>query len=202
MSGGPAPRGVALLLVDLQNAYFEFPELDEAKNDLLEKANELIAAARDGGCPVVLVRTEHERDGSTWTINMLEDGEGFAYPSTTQASYIDGLDTDGCIDVTKTRDDAFHGTRLRELLTEAQVTHVLMGGVSTHSCVAETAMTAFAHDFHVAIAGHAIASDNATLSSAMLDFLAGVMRQPVLDQAASIALLRDGPNGRALAKDP
>ena len=194
---GAAQRArVALLLVDLQNSYFEFPELAEVKNDLLERANELIAAAQDAGRPVVLVRTEHERDKSTWTLNMLEDGKGFAYPGTTQASYIDGLEIDECIDLTKTRDNAFHGTRLCELLTQAQISHVLVGGVSTHSCVAETATAAFAHDLHVAIAGQVIASDNATLSESMLEFLSDELRQPVLDQAASVALLREGPNAR------
>lgn len=188
---------VALLLIDLQNSYFEFPELAEVKDDLLERANELIAAARDADRPVILVRTQHERDKSTWTISMREDDQGFAYPGTAQASYIDGLDTAGCIDVIKTRDNAFHGTRLAEVLAEAEVSHVLMGGVSTHSCVAESATAAFAHDLHVAIAGHVIASDNPALSQSMLEFLSDQMRQPVLDRAGSLALLREGPTGRS-----
>jgi len=194
VSGGATQHtDVALLLVDLQNAYFEAPELDEVKDELIQRANELIEAARDAGRPVVLVRTEHERDKSTWTINMLQDDEGFAFPGTAQATYVEELDTDGGLDVTKTRDDAFHGTRLRAMLTELRVSHVLIGGVSTHSCVAETAMAAFAHDLHVAIAGDVIASENPALSEAMLEFLKDELRQPVLDQAASIALLREGP---------
>ncbi|WP_241680658.1 cysteine hydrolase family protein [Pseudactinotalea suaedae] len=194
MSGGASRHtGVALLLVDLQNAYFEAPELDEVKDELIERANELVVAAREADRPVVLVRTEHDRDKSTWTVNMLADDEGFAFPGTAQASYVDALDTEGGLDVTKTRDDAFHGTRLREILTELQVSHLLIGGVSTHSCVAETAMAAFAHDLHVAIAGDVIASENPTLSEAMLEFLTDELRQPVLDQEGSIALLREGP---------
>ncbi len=194
VSGGASRHtGVALLLVDLQNAYFEAPELDEVKDELIERANELVVAAREADRPVVLVRTEHDRDKSTWTVNMLADDEGFAFPGTAQASYVDALDTEGGLDVTKTRDDAFHGTRLREILTELQVSHLLIGGVSTHSCVAETAMAAFAHDLHVAIAGDVIASENPTLSEAMLEFLTDELRQPVLDQEGSIALLREGP---------
>lgn len=123
---------------------------------------------------------------------MLEDDEGFAFPETAQAAYVDDLDTDSAVDVTKTRDDSFFNTRLRDVLEELSVSHLLIGGVSTHSCVAETAMTAFAHDFHVAIAGEAIASENPELSAAMLEFLTDELRQPVLDQAASIRMLREG----------
>jgi NAD+ synthase len=183
---------VALLLVDLQNAYFEFPELAQEKDRLIENANELIGVARDAERPVVLVRTVHARDKSTWTINMLADGEGFAFPETAQASYVDDLDTASAIDVTKTRDDSFFDTRLREVLEELNVSDLLIGGVSTHSCVAETAMTAFAHNFHVAIAAGAIASENPKLSAAMLEFLADELRQPILDQEASITFLRRG----------
>lgn len=189
----PPSARVALLLVDLQNAYFESPALAEQKEQLIARANELVRAARESGRPVVLVRTVHAPDRSTWTINMLQDDEGFAFPGTAQASYVDGLDTAGAHDLAKTRDDAFHRTRLNELLTELGVTHLLVGGVSTHSCVAETAMAAFAHDLHVAIAGDVVASENPPLADAMLEFLTGELRQQVLDQAASIALLHEGP---------
>jgi NAD+ synthase len=194
VSGGATQHtGVALLLVDLQNAYFESPALAEKQTALIERANELVRVARQAARPVVLVRTVHARDKSTWTINMREDDEGFAFPGTEQASYVSDLEADGAIDVTKTRDDAFHGTRLREVLADLEVSHLLIGGVSTHSCVAETAMAAFAHDFHVAIAGGVIASENPELADAMLTFLTEELRQPVLDQAASTALLSEGP---------
>lgn len=187
---GPAR---ALLLIDLQNAYFEFPELAAERDRLVDRSNQMIAVARHAGVPIVLVRTEHESDGSTWTISMLDDGQGFAFPGTEQAAYLDDLDCDGCSDVTKTRDDAFFGTRLQEHLESMDVTHVLVGGVSTHSCVAQSATSAFARDLRVSIAGDAIASDNAQLSEAMLDFLSGSLRQPVLDHDQSLAWLRDGP---------
>lgn len=151
-----------------------------------------LQAAREADRPVLRVRTEHARDKSTWTVNMLTDDEGFALPGTSQAAYVDGLDISGAIDLTKTRDDAFPGTRLRDVLTDLDVNNLLIGGVSTHSCVAEPAMVGFAHNFHVAIAGGVTASENARFSAAMLEFLSHELRQPVLDQAVSIALLRQG----------
>lgn len=142
----------ALLLIDLQNAYFEFPELAAERHRIVERSNQLIAVARREGVPIVLVRTEHEPDGSTWTVSMLDDGQGFAFPGTEQAAYLDDLDCDGCSDVTKTRDDAFFGTRLQEHLESMDVTDVLIGGVSTHSCVAQTATSAFARDLRLSVA--------------------------------------------------
>lgn len=185
--------GLALLIIDLQNAYFEAPELAAQQDSLIARTNELVREAREHSRPIVAARTEHARDKSTWTINMLDDDQGFAFPGTEQAAHLAGLELDGATDLVKTRDDAFHGTRLRELLDELGVGHLLIAGVSTHSCVAETAMSGFAHDFRVTIAADAIASENAVLSEAMLEFLTDELRQPVLDQPASLALLRDGP---------
>lgn len=195
-SDSTADARVALLLIDLQNAYFESPELAEVKGGLIERANELVRVARQHDRPVVLVRTVHARDKSTWTVNMLEDDEGFAFPGTAQAAFVDGLDTDAAVDVTKTRDDAFHATGLHTELRELGVGHVLIGGVSTHSCITATAMAAFARDLHASIAGEVIASEKPALADAMLEFLTDEMRQPVLDQERSITFLRHGPHRR------
>ncbi|CAM3379545.1 cysteine hydrolase family protein [Occultella aeris] len=187
---GPTRNGMALLIIDMQNAYFENPALAAVLPALLEHANELIRAARAAGRPVILVRTVHARDRSTWTLNMLDDDEGFAFPGTEQAAYVEGLQVGDAADIGKTRDNAFHGTRLREVIVELGVRHLLIGGVSTHSCVAQTAMAAFAEDLHVAIAGDVIASENPYLSEAALTFLSEEMRQPVLDQDSCLELLR------------
>jgi nicotinamidase-related amidase len=182
----------ALLVIDLQNSYFELPGLAHTKDAVLARVNELIAAAHDAGRPVVLVRTEHQRDGSTWTLNMREDRQGFAFPGTQQAAFLDDLDTRDHVEIVKTRDSAFHGTNLRAELDRLGVAHVLVCGVSTHSCVAQTAITGFAEDLHVAVAVDSTASDHAELSRALLQFLHKEMRQPLLDQAASLELLRTG----------
>ncbi len=191
MSTGPGySTGVALLVIDLQNAYFENPDLAARLPKLLQRTNELIRAARTAGRPVILVRTVHARDRSTWTLNMLEDDEGFAFPGTEQAAYVDTLEVGDAVDIRKTRDNAFHGTRLLEIIAQRAIRHLLIGGVSTHSCVAQTAMAAFAEDLQVAIAGDAIASENRSLSEAALTFLSEEMRQPVLDQDSCLQLLR------------
>lgn len=189
---GHGPRGEgerALVVIDMQNSYFELPGLAGKETELLPKVNELIRAAHDAGRPVFLVRTQHERDRSTWTVNMMEDDQGFAFPGTRQAQFLDGLVTGDHIEIVKTRDSSFHRTDLLERLEERGVTHLLLCGISTHSCVNQTASDAFAHDFHASIAVDAVTSENPELADAMLDFLKTEMRQPLLRQQEALAFL-------------
>ncbi|MGQ1838814.1 cysteine hydrolase family protein [Kocuria turfanensis] len=180
----------ALLVIDMQNSYFDFPELEEQRESVTAKVNELIAAAREGGCPVLLIRTQHERDRSTWTVNMHDDGQGFAYPGTEQSQYVAGLDTEGGVGLVKTRDSAFFDTDLAARLRNLDANRLVLCGISTHSCVAQTAIDAFAHNFRVAVARDAVASENADLSQALLAFLEDEMRQDILHQPDSVARLR------------
>ncbi|MUN63225.1 isochorismatase family protein [Kocuria sediminis] len=180
----------ALLVIDMQNSYFDFPELEEQRESVTAKVNELIAAAREGGCPILLIRTQHERDRSTWTVNMHDDGQGFAYPGTEQSQYVAGLDTEGGVGLVKTRDSAFFDTDLAARLRNLDANRLVLCGISTHSCVAQTAIDAFAHNFRVAVARDAVASENADLSQALLAFLEDEMRQDILHQSDSVARLR------------
>lgn len=190
MTQHPAQGRTALLVVDMQNSYFEFAELEEQREAVTEKVNELIRAARDGGGPILLIRTQHERDRSTWTVNMHDDDQGFAFPGTEQSQYVAGLDTEGGTGMTKTRDSAFFDTDLAARLRNLRVEHLVICGISTHTCVAQTAMDAFAHDFRVAVARDAVASENAELSRALLSFLGDAKRQDVLAQEDAVARLR------------
>lgn len=195
MSAETPRRGhyrTALLVIDMQNSYFELPGLTEHRDALIPKVNELIEAAHEADQPVVLIRTQHERDRSTWTVNMLEDDQGFAFPGTDQAQFVDGLDLRDHVEVVKTRDSAFFQTDLRAELDRLEVTHILLCGVSTHSCIAQTATTAFAENLYAAVALDAVASDHSDLSDALLKFLHEEMRQPLLHQDECVALLRDG----------
>ncbi|MFI7579393.1 isochorismatase family protein [Kocuria kalidii] len=190
MTQHPAQGRTALLVVDMQNSYFEFAELEEQRDAVTEKVNELIRAARDGGGPILLIRTQHERDRSTWTVNMHDDDQGFAFPGTEQSQYVAGLDTEGGTGMVKTRDSAFFDTDLAARLRNLRVEHLVICGISTHTCVAQTAMDAFAHDFRVAVARDAVASENSELSRALLSFLGDAKRQDVLTQEDAVARLR------------
>ena len=179
---------VALLVIDMQNAFFEDETLAGQQEALVAACNELIDAAHGGQAPVFLVRTEHLRDGSTWTRSMLDDGQGFIFRGSHQADAVAGLRVGGLDVVTKSRDSAFFGTDLAERLRALGVDHLVLAGVATHSCVAQTGADAFAHDFRVSYALDAIGSTNEQYADAMLEILSASYRQPVLGQAEAGAL--------------
>ncbi|WP_338087953.1 isochorismatase family cysteine hydrolase [Nocardioides lijunqiniae] len=176
-----ADRREALVLIDLQHDYFADDELARCRDDLVAACNRLVRAAREAGVPVVEVRTVHETDGATWTRTMREDGQGMALRGSAGAAPVDGLDVDGATVVEKTRDSAFFDTDLRRVLDEHSVDHVVLCGVSTESCVAATAIEAFAHDLGVSMVRDATASVDRELHDDTLAQLADRYRQEVLD---------------------
>ncbi|WP_157359004.1 cysteine hydrolase family protein [Arthrobacter sp. Soil782] len=104
----------ALLIIDMQKAFFEDESLGNQQDFLIAACNSAIADAREAGIAVYLIRTEHQRDKSTWTLSMLDDDQGFLFSGTEQAESVDDLDVGGLPELVKTRDSAFFGTDLMD----------------------------------------------------------------------------------------
>jgi nicotinamidase-related amidase len=185
----------AVLMIDLQNAYFEDPALAKRQEAVVESANLLIRTATAAQVPVLLVYTQHRRDRSTWTLSMLDDDQGFLFEGTEQAEFLPGLHTEGLERIVKTRDSAFFGTGLAERLRDAGVERLVLAGVATHNCVAQTAADAFAHNFRVVFAKDMIASTNEDYAGSMLQILSDEYRQPVLGRGALAELLAGAREG-------
>ncbi|GER23103.1 isochorismatase [Zafaria cholistanensis] len=179
----------ALVVIDLQNGFFEDPVLSRDRTRIVESTNTLAEQARAAGAPVFTIVTEHAQDRCTWTLNMRDDGQGFNFAGTAQASLLPGLHLPGAHRVAKLRDSAFLGTDLAQRLRLAGVEKVLLAGVSAQSCVAQTGADAFAHDFRVAYATDAIGSPKPELGSRILDFICDEYRQECLAGAAAEAWL-------------
>jgi nicotinamidase-related amidase len=173
----------AVLLIDLQNDYFADEELERCREDLLAACQELVRRAREAGALVVEVQTVHSRDGSTWALNMLDDGQGMAFEGSEGARRLDGLPTPDAR-IVKTRDSAFHGTGLKQWLDEHDVDRLVLAGVSTESCINATAIDAYAHDLRVVLVEDATASVEWRLHDQTLERLQAQYRQDVLRAAA------------------
>lgn len=171
---------IALLIIDMQNAYFEDPGLAPRRDELVLACNRLISDFTAKGAKVLLVGTEHERDKSTWSLNMLEDDQGFIFRGSDQADFVPGLEVDGLPRLVKTRDSAFTGTDLIARLRNWGAEELVLAGVATHNCIAQTAADAFAHNFRVIYAEEAMASGNERAAADMLRILTDEYRQPVL----------------------
>nr|MDQ5862699.1 isochorismatase family protein [Actinomycetota bacterium] len=75
---------IALLVIDVQNAYFEDPALAAQQDTLVAACNELLDAFASNGHKALLVGTGHERDKSTWSLNMLDDDQRFIFRGSDQ----------------------------------------------------------------------------------------------------------------------
>ncbi|MDQ0078724.1 nicotinamidase-related amidase [Arthrobacter oryzae] len=183
---------ITVVVIDMQNAYFEDPALGRRKDELVEACNALMDAARRSGAKVLLVKTEHERDKSTWTLNMLEDDQGFIFRGSEQADFVPGLVTAGLPQLVKTRDSAFLGTDLLWRLRNWESDTIVLAGVSTHNCVAQTGADAFGHNIRVIYATDATGSEDRESAEALLSILSKEYRQEALSLPQIEALL-DGP---------
>ena len=174
--------GTAVLFIDLQEGFFEFPDLADDRELIIHESNWLARVARAGGHPVLEVNTVHQRDRSTWTLKMLEDGQGFNFEGSQQAEPLDGLDLRPSAVLAKTRDSAFFGTGLAERLRASGIRRLILAGVTAESCVSATGRDAFAHDLEVIYARLAIASSNADRGWRDLENLSADFRQQILDR--------------------
>lgn len=171
----------ALMVIDMQEAYFETPALRDHREALVGRCGVAIAWARGLGLPIINVRTVHQPDRSTWTLNMLEDDQGMLFEGDAHTAVLDELDLRDAVDVVKTRDDAFLGTDLERVITDLGLEALVLTGVSTHTCITMTAAHAFAAQLDVALVRDAIASHRPELHDLTLDTLRLEYRCPVLE---------------------
>jgi nicotinamidase-related amidase len=167
----------ALLVVDMQNAYFNNDALQAQRETLTEKMNELLALAKEHNIPIFNIRTEHQRDIATWTLNMLDDGQGYLFAGDKDSQNTHNLTLDGSIEVIKTRDSAFYGTTLTSMLANHNTHTLIVCGVSTHTCIFQTAADAYAANLTVVIASEATASHKPEYHQTALDILKVEYRQ-------------------------
>ncbi len=188
----------ALLLIDMQEGFFETEDLAQHRARLASACNKLAAAARNAGLPVIAVRTVHKKDKSTWTLKMLEDDQGYLFEGTGQARILPELDLKGSIELIKRRDSAFWATELLTLLLQHRVASLILAGVSSETCIAATATDAFSANLPVFLARDALASADPDFEDVTLKFLEEHYRQRILSSEQLIAQL---PGGSAATKN-
>lgn len=191
-------QGPALLLIDMQEGFFETEDLAQHRARLASACNKLAAAARKAGLPVIAVRTVHKKDKSTWTLKMLEDDQGYLFEGTGQARILPELDLAGSIELIKRRDSAFWATELLTLLLQHRVASLILAGVSSETCIAATATDAFSANLPVFLARDALASADPDFEDVTLKFLEEHYRQRILSSEQLIAQL---PGGAAATKN-
>lgn len=167
----------ALIVIDMQKAYFRSAALASVQQRLITRLNELLAIAKSSDVAVFNVITEHASDQSTWTLNMREDNEPYLIAGSKETEVVDGLDINGATTISKTRDSAFFGTDLASRLRDRPIDTLILSGVSTHGCVLQTAADAYAENFRVILADEALSTHDPSYHETTLELLATEYRQ-------------------------
>ncbi|HJX77064.1 cysteine hydrolase family protein [Glutamicibacter sp.] len=182
----------ALVIIDMQNAFFETPALAQQRGAVTEQCSMLLNEARKHDLLIVNVCTIHQRDKSTWTLSMLEDDQGFLFEGTEQARNLNELDLSRSVQVIKHRDSAFWQTGLDGLLHFHRIRALILAGVASDSCVAATAADAFAANYRVAVAKAAVASGDPDFEKTTLQQMETLHRQPAVDTESLIKAMSQG----------
>jgi nicotinamidase-related amidase len=115
--------GVAVVVIDVQHAFFSGPNAAYRGDAVIDGINRLTAAARAAGAPVFIV--QHDEPGD----DEVEFGsEGWELPDSL-------VRTDNDRMLRKSVGDSFHETSLKEQLDELGIDRLLVCGYATEYCI-------------------------------------------------------------------
>jgi nicotinamidase-related amidase len=148
----------SLVVIDLLNDFLDQVGTNKVRR-LVRCTNDLVAAFRRSGLPVVWVRQEFRPDLSDAFLEMRDRQIAIAIEGTRGAELHTGLDySPADITVIKKRYSAFFNTELEEVLARLDVGEVVLCGINTHACVRMTAIDAYQRDLRVVLAEECIDS--------------------------------------------
>ena len=143
-------RGVALLVIDVQNAMVEAAHRGE---ELLENVGLLLEEARGVGAPVVFV----QHDGGEYYEPMMPGRPGWEIHERVAPRQ-------GEMVIRKQESDSFYATTLEEQLRSRGIGRVVVAGMISEECVDTTCRSALSRGYCVTLAEDA----HTTVNDAML----------------------------------
>ncbi|MGW5655693.1 isochorismatase family protein [Streptomyces humi] len=167
------PTRTALVLVDLMDRIVALPLEPRKGTEVLGTAEELAAAFRTAGAPVVLIRVERP--------SLAEQPPGSAL--------VAGLRKEGDVEIVKRTIGGFQGTDLDATLRRLGITRLVFGGIATNLGVESTARAAADLGYDLVFVEDAMAALTAPEhdASVRLDF----PRLGTVVTAADVRLTRD-----------
>ncbi|MDP9488035.1 MAG: cysteine hydrolase [Actinomycetota bacterium] len=139
--GNGEGRGVALLVIDVQNAMVQAAHRGE---ELLENVGLLLAEARRAGAPVVFV----QHDGGEDYEPMMPGRSGWEIHERVAPRQGEPV-------IRKQESDSFYDTALEEELRSHGIGRVVVAGMSSEACVDTTCRSALSRGYVVTLAGDA-----------------------------------------------
>lgn len=178
------PKHAALLIIDMQHDYcspggeaHSAGRPVERNLAIIPRLKSVLAGARDAGVLVVHGITSTLPHGLSDSPVWLEQRTRSKYAtdkmcmegSWGEQILPDLLPREGELIVKKYRYSCFEGTPLELLLRANGIQTLVIGGVSTNTCVDSTLRNAFHRDFYVVVLGDCVASYSQELHKATLD---------------------------------
>lgn len=149
----------ALVIVDMQEHFFNLPERREGLEEVVQNINQLINYFDDNKLPIVHAISSFDANGSNWDLKMRVNNTPELIEGEHDTQILSNIQiSDRHRIIHKTRYSAFFKTDLAQLLNAENVHRVVVVGAYTHYCVNATIFDAYAHDFVPCIVTDAVIS--------------------------------------------
>jgi len=149
----------ALVIVDMQEFFFQKSERRQNLELVIRNINRLISFFEAQHYPVVHVITCYKADGSDWELKMKITGEPELIENSPETAILPHINVSPThLVVKKTRYSAFFKTNLAEYLKANNIHRVMVVGGYTHYCVNATVFDAYAYDIVPGIITDAVIS--------------------------------------------
>jgi len=168
----PLPKNArsALIIVDMQEFFFQKEERRRNLNQVIKKINQLIDHFDACELPVFHVVSCYQADESDWDLKMKAAGAPELIIGTREAAILSEIHlSERHKTVIKTRYSAFFKTNLAELLHEQSIDRVVVVGAYTHYCVNATIFDAYGYDFVPCLATDGVISHLEEEANMMID---------------------------------
>eukprot|EP00871_Galdieria_phlegrea_P004407 jgi/Galph1/4968/GphlegSOOS_G3619.1 len=165
-----------VILCDFQNDIMGFLPPDK-KDGVINGATKLLQFAREKRIPVIHVGVRFRKgypevSKNSKFFSLLASRGNLLIEGTPGSEHVDQLKPiEGEIMVTKRRVGAHFNTDLQSILNGLEVTHLILGGVSTSGVILSTVRWASDADYQITVVREAVADGNETAHHALLDHI-------------------------------
>lgn len=168
----------ALVIIDMQNYFFNYEKREIALPSLVDSINNLIEWAKNHEIPIFQVITIHKKNRYIQNL-MVNEKDCFALiEGTKEAKIVSGINYDeNQILIKKTRQDTFINTNFENKLEELDIDTLIFSGVFTHGCVGKTAITAFQKGYRTILSKQATLSDKSNDEKVMFEVIENDQQQ-------------------------
>ncbi|MEL3921450.1 cysteine hydrolase [Aeromonas enteropelogenes] len=148
-----------LLIIDMQEDFFQQGRLAEKRTEITGSLNELIHAFRKENQKIIWVRQVFKGDLSDTYLALRRSSQRWTIEGTSGCDLLSELVRHSDEpEIIKKRYSAFFRTALDEILNKIVPSEIVIAGVNTHACVRVTAIDAYQRDYQLLLAKECIDS--------------------------------------------